>query len=314
VDRSKREEYPVGKTRETLNLDAQLRHYSFDRHRIVVGAGYQVSSGDMETAPVAELPSGSEQLFSGFGEDEISFASERLRLGLGVKLEHNGYSGWEVQRSVRATWLPSHTQTAWASVTHAVRRPSRVERTYERVSALDPSVPSFFRLVPNADFQPEKLTAYQAGYRARPWSSVYLSISTFYNQLHDLLSTELSESYQEPSPPGPDRLVLPVSFGNGPDGYEDGSHRHRLRIQNSLSLPGRLTFDWHLHHVSELPDMEIPAYTTSDVRLAWDATNAVSVEMVGRNLHQPSHLEWTGDGGPDVAIERSFFLGLTWHQ
>jgi hypothetical protein len=96
---------------------------------------------------------------------------------------------------------------------------------------------------------------------------------------------------------------------------EGGSPRHQVRIQNSFSLPGRLTLDWHLRHVSELPDVDIPSYTTSDVRLAWDAVDGVEIELVGRNLHHPHHYEWPGDGGgAGAGIVRSVYVGFIWRQ
>ena len=41
------------------------------------------------------------RLYSGFIQDEIQLAGDRLRLTIGSKFEHNDYTGFEVQPSVR---------------------------------------------------------------------------------------------------------------------------------------------------------------------------------------------------------------------
>lgn len=357
LEHTDRDEYPVSEARSTLDLELQMRRYG-SRHRLVWGAGYRWTSADIDTAPTASLPGGSEDLVSAFVEDQVSLASDRVRLTLGLKLERNDYSGWELQPSGRLAWIPGPDHTVWGAVTRAVRRPSRVERQYGRTSVLDPSTPSFVRLRPNPDFAPERLTAFELGYRVQPVSRVYLNLAAFHNEWRDLLSTELvANPFEEPATEGPPRTVYPVSFRNGLDGtsngaeamleirplrwwrwlaeyaylrvrmtpepgstdlteetwYEQGSPRHQVRFQTSFDLPGGLMLDWHLRHVSELEEHAVPSYTTSDVRLAWQVTPALELEAVGRNLHEEHHVEWAGDSGaPDVAIERSLYLGFTW--
>jgi iron complex outermembrane recepter protein len=356
-DWTDREEYPVSETRETFDADLQLRHH-LGTHDLAWGFAYRYSTAEIATAPTATLPSGSETLVSAFLQDEIALASDQLRLTLGVKLEHNRYSGLEVQPSARAVWLVNPSNTWWASVTRAVRRPSRVERLYATTSVLDPATPAFIRLSPNPDFEPERLVAYETGYRVRPSERTYFTVSAFYNEWDELLSTELGQVVQETTPPPP-RTIFPVSFQNGIDGttfgvevtadvrpvsrwrwiatysllraemtpepgstditqesrYEDGVPRHQVRMRNSFDLPGGVALDWHLRYVSELPDVDIPAYATSDVRLAWLLTGGLELEAVGRNLHEAHHPEWPGEnGGADVEIERSLYVGFTWRH
>ena len=357
-DVSDREEYPVSETRHTFDLDVQLSHYGLPRQEIVWGAAYRWSWAALSTAPAASLPEGSEALLSFFAQDEISLVADRLRLTVGAKLEHNRYSGLEVQPSVRAAWLLSPTSTLWAAATRAVRRPSRVERLYATTRIVDPGTPTFFRLMPNPDFRPEELWAYEAGYRVRPHESVYFTVAAFYNRWHDLLSTELlAAPFQETEPPAPTRTVYPLGFGNGIDGesagfevvadvrpapwwrvaghyallsvrmtpkpgaadlsqesrYEEGSPSHQVSLRNSLDLPGSVTLDWHLRYVSELPDLDISSYATSDVRLGWRFTDEAELEVVGRNLHDAHQAEWPGDNdGADVEIQRGVYVGISW--
>ncbi|MGE0158565.1 MAG: TonB-dependent receptor plug domain-containing protein [Gemmatimonadales bacterium] len=351
-----RDEYPVSETRQTFDVDLQLRHRRFTGHRIDWGLGWQVNVEDLSTAPVASLPSGTEHLVSGFAQDEISMLDDRVRLTLGAKLEHNEYTGFEIQPGARLAWLVDDRSTLWASVTRAVRRPSGVERRFLRMAVLNPANQLFFRLLPNESFQSEKLVAYEGGYRLNLGERFYARFAVFYNAWDDLLSTELMAPVQEPAPSGPDLTVYPLTFGNGIDGnthggevaadfrltswwhanasysylrvrttakpssadisqeemYDGGSPRHQVVTQQWLGLPGGIELDWTLRYVSKLPVLDIPAYSSSSVRIAWQATDQLQLHVVGENLHEDHHAEWPGDEGGDVEIERRFHAGLTW--
>jgi iron complex outermembrane receptor protein len=355
-DRARRQEYPVGETRDTFDLDYQQRQRRWPRQEVTWGLGYRAAAADLDTADISSLPDGTEHLFSGFAQDEITLVPGELVATLGARLEHNPYSGLEVQPSGRVLWEVARDHTVWGAVTRAVRRPSRVEREYATTSVLNPSGPAFIRLRPNAEFRSETLTAYEAGYRVRAGTRAFVTLSTFFNRMDDLLTTELDTPFVEQTP-APARLIFPVSFRNGLSGhsrgleatadadptdrwrigvgyaylrvdvapdpgstditqesrYEDGSPRHQLDLRNAVDLPAGMVLDWRLRYVSSLPDLPVPAYATSDLRVAWQAADGLELEAVGRNLHHGGHLEWTGDnGGADVEIERSLYVGFTW--
>jgi len=222
VELTDRNEYPVSEHRRTAEVDLQLRHRRWPSHEINWGLAWQGSWADLDAAPTSSLPEKDEHLLSGFLQDEISMLDDRVRFTLGAKLEHNQYSGLEVQPGARVAWLVDERSTVWASVTRAVRRPSGVERRYTTTSILNPAGPTFVRLLPNPDFQSEKLIAYEAGARMRFGERAYARISGFYNRWDDLLSTELLATIQEPAPPNPPRTVIPVMFDNTLHGSSHG--------------------------------------------------------------------------------------------
>jgi iron complex outermembrane receptor protein len=223
-DRTSRDEQPVAETRDTFDLDFQHQRPLGGRHSLVWGAGYRVSSGRIEAvAPTAFTPARrTDHLYTAFVQDDISLVPDRVRLVVGTKIEHNDYTGFELQPGARALWTVDPTNTVFAAVTRAVRTPSRVETDYTTTSTANPAVPVFVRLLPNPDFTSERLTAYELGYRTRPWASVYMSASAFFNHLDDTLSTELvSPGFVETSPGSP-RVVIPVRFANGVHGNTHG--------------------------------------------------------------------------------------------
>lgn len=222
--RTTRDELPVAEARDTVDADFQHTPPSWRRHQFKWGLGYRLTSGRITAvAPTRFFPERrTDPLYSGFAQDDITVIPERLRITVGSRLEHNAYSGFEVQPTARLLWTPSSTQTAWGAITRSVRTPSRVETDYTTVSVVNPAVPIFLRLLPNPDFVPERLVAYEAGYRRQPLPSVAVSAAAFYNQLRDVLSADALPPFVEPAA-APTRVILPVTFGNGLQGDSYGT-------------------------------------------------------------------------------------------
>jgi iron complex outermembrane receptor protein len=109
-------------------------------------------------------------------------------LTLGSKIEHNDYSGVEVQPSARLRWKPTQGQLLWASVSRAVRTPSRVEDDAVLIpdQLIQPGVVSAFK--GNRNFDSEELIAYELGYRFQPHQSMQVDLSLFYNVYDNLRS------------------------------------------------------------------------------------------------------------------------------
>ncbi len=133
----------------TFDLDAQHRFGVGDRQTVVWGGDYRLMHESVENTPVFSfLPAERNlQLFSAFLQDEISLWPDRLKLTLGTKIEHNDFSGFEIQPNGRLAWTPSPTHTVWAAVSRAVRSPARFDA--------DERTP--FIATPNHDFKPEKV-------------------------------------------------------------------------------------------------------------------------------------------------------------
>ena len=223
-DHTSRDEVPVGELRDTFDVDFQDRRTIARRHDLTWGAEYRVSTDDITAvAPSAMLPpQRTDSLYTAFAQDDVAVVPERLRVVVGAKVGHNPYSGGTIQPSARAIWTvtPMHT-LAW-SVTRAVRTPSRVETDYTTMSAVSTSPLTFVRLLPDPNFDPESLVAYEMQYRVRPIPRLYVTVAGFDNSLSNILSTDLQASFVETDPAAPSRTILPVMFGNGLHGKSYG--------------------------------------------------------------------------------------------
>ena len=114
---------------DTYDIDFQHRLLLGARNRVVWGLGYRFTHDEVKNAPALAFvpPSLNRNLYSAFVQDEIKLADE-LALTVGTKIEHNDYTGAEVQPNVRLRWDVTSQQMLWGAVSRAVRAPSRVDR------------------------------------------------------------------------------------------------------------------------------------------------------------------------------------------
>jgi iron complex outermembrane receptor protein len=332
----------------TYDIDFQHRFALGARNRIVWGLGYRYTHDVVGNAPgIGFLPTLLDQrLYSGFVQDEVALRSN-LSFTLGSKLEHNDYTGWELQPNVRLRWTIVQGQALWAAVSRAVRTPSRVDR-----DLYEAPPPRILLLKGGSDFESEKVIAYELGYRAQFTSRFSSSVSTFYNVYSNLRSTSFTPA-----------TVLPLYFANNLEGHtygvefsgdyrvldnwslhggytllrehlivkpgqvdindalnETADPKHQFSLRSSLDLPWRVQFDTSVRWVDSLlinsgaTTGTVPSYAELDARLAWRASHGLEVSVAGQNLLHARHPEY---GFPDPArieISRSVYAKLTWRQ
>ena len=140
LDRSERKDIRISGVVENADLDFQHRSHPIERHDLVWGLGYRRTSDDFKTVfPISLTPrSRSVQLFNGFLQDQVTLVPQKLRLAVGSKLEHNDYSGFEVQPSIRLWWSPRGHHVFWASLSRALRTPSRADNDIHADRQCDP--------------------------------------------------------------------------------------------------------------------------------------------------------------------------------
>ena len=108
----------------TYDVDFQHRLRAGTRNQIVWGLGYRYSHDAVINAPaLGFFPATLDQsLYSAFLQDEIALL-KNLAFTVGTKLEHNHYTGFELEPNVRLSWALSSTQALWSAVSRAVRTP-----------------------------------------------------------------------------------------------------------------------------------------------------------------------------------------------
>ncbi|HUQ49081.1 MAG TPA: TonB-dependent receptor [Terriglobales bacterium] len=89
------------------------------------------------------------------------------------------------------------------------------------------------------------------------------------------------------------------------DIYAGSAPHHQARIQSRINLPRGFEFDQTYRFVGEMPIKNVPKYHTVDVRFAWNINDLLELSVVGQNLLQPHHLEFS-----PVGIRRSAYAQL----
>jgi iron complex outermembrane receptor protein len=227
--------------RETASLDIRQHTYDFDfqhlmslgeRHDFIIGLGTRIVSDDIQSripTTTFEPERQTNHVFSGFVQDEIHVARDRLRVTLGSKIEHNDYTDWEIQPNLRALWTPSSSHTLWGAISFAVRTPSRSDLGVNmEMLVLAPehpanptTLPTLLQVEGNDDFQAEELLAREIGYRVAPNENVVLDAALFYNTYSRLRSaTPGFPIFKET--PEVTYIHLPLTADNGMEGEAYG--------------------------------------------------------------------------------------------
>jgi iron complex outermembrane recepter protein len=216
-DYTRRDDPSFLDTLHTVDLDLQRRR-SFGSQELLWGLAYRLTANRNEGHGIFALdpPDSSDQLFSGFIQDQIALG-KAVRLTLGTKLEHNDFSGFELQPSVRIAWAASGTHTLWSSISRAVRVPTRVERDVS-FAVSDPAANPVARLEGNDDFDSETLIAYELGDRWQPLTKLSFDLALFYNDYDRLASLEI----QPPFVDATGRTIYTVMDENLTEGHTYG--------------------------------------------------------------------------------------------
>ncbi|HEU5135715.1 MAG TPA: TonB-dependent receptor [Steroidobacteraceae bacterium] len=205
-DYTRRDDPSFLDTLHTFDIDLQRRFNAGSRHEILWGAAYRLTANTNRSRVVfaVEPEDSNDQLFSGFIQDHITLG-QKLRLTLGTKLEHNDFSGFEVQPSVRMAWSPRDNHTVWVAISRAVRVPTRLERDIA-IDITNPAGNPVARLLGNDEYGSERLTAYELGDRWQPIDKLSFDLALFYNDYDRLASLEIGEPFVDTD----GRTVIPV--------------------------------------------------------------------------------------------------------
>jgi iron complex outermembrane receptor protein len=224
----------------TFDLDFQHHLAAGDRHDIVWGLGYRVSSSALSPgyAVAFSPPSRTDNLYSGFVQDEIR-ASDSLWFTIGCKLEHNAYTGLQTEPSVRLAWsAPDSRHTLWAAASKANRQPARLDTALQvdlETTPVAPGLVQVLRLSGNPRIKDEELRDYELGYRAELTKTLSLDAATFLSFYHHLRTFEPQPMVVVPG--SPVQLIVPILFD---------TKAHALTYGGELSLRWNVTSRWRI--------------------------------------------------------------------
>jgi iron complex outermembrane recepter protein len=331
----------------TYDIDFQHRFALAERNRVVWGLGYRFTHDVVANAPSVGFlsPVLDHNLFSAFLQDEVRFSTHWSFI-LGSKLEHNDYTGFEVEPNARLQWGFAPNETLWSAISRAARTPSRLDR-----ELVEPAPPQTAVLAGSPEFRSEYVTAYELGYRGQVSSRLSASLTTFYNDYNDVRSVGLTPV-----------TLFPLMIENNVEGHTYGAElsatsqllewwslhagynflheslhvksgqfdlynalnetadpKHQVSLRSSMNLPRHLDLDATVRWVDSLRTNndavvgEVPRYFELDTRIGWHLSRQLELSLVGQNLLHAHHAEYGFPGPMQVQIERSVYGKIGWH-
>lgn len=339
---------------DTLDLTAQHTFGLGDRHDVIWGGGYRFIDNQIgQTTPANTVRDGdfNLHLFSMFAQDEFKLVPDRFTLITGLKVEHNDYTGFELQPNVRMVFKPAKNQTAWAAVSRAVRTPAATEGRDTFAIVTGPPVPgpggSYLpAIVGNPDIQSEVLWAYELGYRFVPTSQINVDLAVFYNDYSNLITFGETSRFVPGAPVG----TLEIPWENSLSGHTYGGEAavtvapmktwrliagyslmfqqihgpaganrdvtraaptNQITLRSSHDLTKRAALDVQFRYVDNIDG--VPGYVTADIRFAYRLTERLELSLVGQNLMDNRHPEQAASPITTTAeVPRGFYGKLTW--
>ena len=322
---------------KTYDLDIHYRFPLGNRHMLTTGANGRLMNHSVTNLPLfAFLPAQKTLwLYSAFLHDEINLVPDKLRLNMGIKAEHNSYTGFEYQPDLRLSFTPASNNTLWAAVSRAVRTPARIDREFYLFIAQN------LPLIAGTDrFVSETVIAYELGWRWQPVNNLTGSIAGFYNRYDNIRSAE----------PGPPPFNIPITFANGVKGEtfgleinaryqplagwslrggytwlrknlwvkpdskdlnggraESNDPAHQVVLQSTVNLPARIDWGTVIRYVSKLPKPAVPAYTQIDIFISWKMNRIIELAVAGQNLLENRHLEFIPSSPDRREVERCIY-------
>ncbi|NEX22855.1 TonB-dependent receptor [Thiorhodococcus mannitoliphagus] len=348
-DQTRRSNWTLTEVRDIFDVDFQQYLTLAEKHLLVWGVGYRLTRDDISVTTGSALeidPSQrNDSTWSFFIQDDFSPLSDNFHLIVGSKFEHNDYTGWEVMPTIRMLWNASPTTNVWAAVSRAVRITSR----FNSDSYIDAGV---IVVSGNPDLESERLTAYEVGLRMRPTERFSFDLTTFFNDYDQLQGYETSadgrltvsqnvgrgEGYGIELASNWDvtsiwRLKLAYSWlrmelatDDPVSGTsilslisDDSAPRNQVSLRSWLDLRSDLELDVNFYYVDELINFDTAAYPRLDIRLGWQVRPDLELSLVGKNLLDDTHPEFSKFGGnsePEglvyTQVERSLMLQAKW--
>jgi iron complex outermembrane receptor protein len=316
----------------TETLDLQFSHALSPTasQQMIWGGGYRHARSETQANALVSFdpPTRGLQWANVFAQDEMRM-SPALKLTLGAKVETNDYTGAEFLPTIRLAHELGDDRLLWAEASRSVRAPARLDRDFH----LPGHAPYIIEGGPG--FVSETANTAELGYRARPNERLDYSLTAYYTQYNHLRAGRNAPTFIENLAYGHttgleawgNAALTPrwrIAFGittqhkslaalpeAGPGSVanlgNDPSTQWQLR--SLADLGHGIDFDLTVRRAGALPQPAVPAYTATDLRLAWRATPTLTAALLVQNAFDPQHVEFDSPGSE---IDRAAFLRLTW--
>lgn len=335
--------------RDTYDIDFQQNLTLTHTHSLIWGLGFRRTSDTLDTSYTPSKRT--TQLFSGFIQYEWLFEPQKLRFTIGSKLEHNDYTGFEWQPTIRLLWTPLKEHSAWVAISKAVRTPSRIDSDLKSRGSTPTMIVNY---TGNPNFKPEQVIAYEMGYRFKYADSAFFDANIFFSDYNSLRSVDLV-SFDPSTIPIETTIALDNKMYGEVYGIELSTHwqvldnwqlifaysylstqlhmkeattyfsteveegdnpKNQVTLRSLVNLPHNMEFDTTVYYVDSLPNQEVASYIRTDMRLGWHINKDLSIDLGTRNLFDNQHKEFGNGTESSVIIPdevpRTFYVNFNY--
>lgn len=315
--------------RQTFEIERTHRFSPLPKHDFVWGLGARLTNDNIKGTRFFRVPEQKKtnSLYRLFFNDEIA-CSDKLKLSLSAGLEHNDYTGFELQPSLRLMLTPDENNSIWLAASRAARTPNRLEKgpIYILAARLKP-VPLVAESILDIA-ESEKLDALDYGWKHKFSTDLAMDLSGFYFKYKD--GAGASQAGMAPDPAG--YLVVTRAMNNdvkadfrGMEASLDWQPDQKWKLQGVYSLidinlaipancdpidirknvPARIyslfsrydlseEVEWDVwyRHCGAIEAGAIAGYDTVDSRLAWKIRKNSEISLVAQNVFDKRHEEF----------------------
>ena len=322
-------------------IDIEL-HHSFalgQKIRMIWGANYRNTEVD---SSLLRSSNSHDDLVGLFLQNDIEIAST-VKLVTGLRYEHNSFTGSSWSPRACLMYSPADDHHFRLSVSRAYRTPSFFDDDVNVPLTLPPNTfPSITigSVRGNDDLDPERMTAFELGYRTVLGSKVALNVELYYNDLENVIGSVVQSSSF------PIRLSLDNDAHIISKGIEiavdypvtswwmlkanytfqeveykrintdvSGSPKHKFNLGSNMFFQNGFSFNANLHYVDETRWGSIPVddYIRIDVRVSQKLfKDRVELSLAGQNLTDKLHEE-TADAVGTYKVERLLYGQITYY-
>jgi iron complex outermembrane receptor protein len=286
-----------------FDIDFQHNFELYDDNTLVWGAGYRrtdFSSRDSDT--ISHIPPKSYfDVVSWFVQESFPIV-EKLRGTVGVKMEHNSFTGFEYQPTTRLTYQLDDRQILWAAYSRAVRTPSIANRDVF-LNRVFPDSGEVVSASGDKGFSSERINSYEAGWRSLVSDKLTLDVTGFV-----MNGGRISDVFVADSPAAPTQL----QFNNGITANTEGIE---IAVDWQASETWRLKGTYSWIHIDVTTGTETPeglapqnAFTINSYKNLSD-----DIEFNNNLFFQDKLVEAGGLGVDRVDSFVRFDSGLVWH-
>ncbi|EGB16271.1 TonB-dependent receptor plug [Pseudodesulfovibrio mercurii] len=316
-------------------LDAELTSAmeQMGRHYLTWGLGTQYFWDDVHDGSNTNIDR--EHIYtwtgSGFLRDRITLLPESLYFIAGLKADALGEGTTELQPTVRLLHTRDDAEY-WLAVSRGVRADTRYQRsgTYViNVGGTD------YQVEAPGNLKTEKLVSYEAGYRQALTQDARFDLSLYVNDYSELLMLELDKTTHTAKVTNSlkgtaygleamfewtaaDWLTLKPSVSliyqnlygleSGPvgDSMPEEGFGGEVKLQILTKPLKDVGFDLFLGYIDSPDQLHLPAYFNVDAHASWRVSDALLLELIGRNLGG-SHEQFS-----EMAVGPSLDCRITW--